>query len=517
MHAEFAGGSSRRNASYTIASSVHGFGRGGTPYEVTETNRVLDPSPVVDLEQYQRRGGGQGLAAAEKLGRAGVIDDVEASGLRGRGGAGFPTGQKWRTVAANQSPAVPTTVVVNAAEGEPGSFKDREILTRNPYRVLEGALIAAYAVGADRVIVAGKAEFPELDRVGAALSEMAAVGWTDDVEVEVFAGPSEYLYGEETALLEVLDGRPPFPRIAPPFRHGVDEVSDGAASPADVMMAAPGGSTLAPPTLVNNVETLANIPPILAEGPEQFRSIGTAESPGTVVCTVTGAVRRHGVSEFAMGTALSEVIESIGSGPRSNHKLVAAMSGVAHPLIPAAMFDTPVSFEAMDAIGAGLGAAGFIVFDDETDMAAVAAGVSQFLAVESCGQCTPCKHDGLAMATLLRQVCRGDGNELDIVAVADRVQTVADEARCFLAHQHQRVVGSILRLFPDALRTHLSEEAQAIEPMPIVAIAAIDRSKAQLDERQLSKQPDWTFEPTDSGKTPVERIGRIQPKEGTNE
>src|SRR5207237_2272021 len=153
---------------------------------------------------------------------------VEGSGLRGRGGAGFPTGRKWRTVADYQSSAVPPTVVVNAAEGEPGSFKDRAILRANPYRVLEGALIGAHAVGADRVIVAMKASFTrELDLMRDAITDAGGAGWLDGVQVEVFAGPGEYLYGEATALLEVLDGRHPFPRVAPPSRPGADEAGMG--------------------------------------------------------------------------------------------------------------------------------------------------------------------------------------------------------------------------------------------------------------------------------------------------
>ena len=175
---------------------------------------------------------------ATKLGPAATIEELEASGLRGRGGAGFPTGTKWRTVAANASPTLAATVVVNGAEGEPGSFKDRELLARNPYRVLEGALIAADTVGADRVIVAVKSTFAaEIARLRQAIAELAAAGWADGVAIDVVAGPDEYLFGEETALLEVVDGRPPFPRVAPPFRHGADEFGDGDGSAADVEMA----------------------------------------------------------------------------------------------------------------------------------------------------------------------------------------------------------------------------------------------------------------------------------------
>jgi NADH-quinone oxidoreductase subunit F len=294
----------------------------------------------------------------------------------------------------------------------------------------------------------------------------------------------------------VLDGRPPFPRVAPPFRRGIDEPG-------------PGG---APPTLVNNLETIANVPGVVAEGADWFRAYGTRESPGTIVCTVSGAVRHHGVAEVELGTPLGEMIKLIGGGPRPGRHLVAAMSGVANPVVPARQFDTPLTYEDMQQIGSGLGAAGFVVFDDETDMAAVAAGVSRFLAVESCGQCTPCKQDGLAIAEMLRRICEGEGNNYDLAGVADRVTTVADEARCFLAQQHQRVVDSILRLFPDDFRRHvdLTVPAPATVPETILPITNLtgDGEPAELDVDHLTKQPDWTHSPTDSGQVPAERLAR---------
>ena len=468
--------------------------------------RVLAPRPVRDLRAATDAGWGEGLDAALTLGPAGVLDEVEASGLRGRGGAGFPTGRKWRTVAANASPALPTAVVVNGAEGEPGSFKDRAILRRDPYRVLEGALVAANAVGADAIVVALKATFTqESERMRAAVEDVRATGVADGIGFSVFEGPSEYLYGEETALLEVIDGREPFPRVSPPFRHGVDELGEGGESAADIVMAAPGDTTPAPPSLVNNVETLAHIPGILAQGAQAFRSVGTDATPGTVVCTVTGRTRRHGVGEFPTGTPLQEVIDELGGGPEPGRRLVAALSGVAHPLLPAERFDTPLDFDGMDAVGAGLGAAGFIVFDDATDLAAVAQGVSRFLAVESCGQCTPCKQDGRAIADLLDKVRRSDGGAVDLVAITDRVRTVADGARCFLAHQHQRVVGSVLEQFPESLRAHVEGRAAAVEPELIAPIVDFDGDRAVLDERQRDKQPDWSYDALDSGKSPADR------------
>jgi NADH-quinone oxidoreductase subunit F len=471
------------------------------------TPRVLPADPVTTLEGYVDAGGGRGVEAARRLEPAAVIEHVDAAGLRGRGGAGFPTGRKWQAVAENHSPAVPTTVVVNGAEGEPGSFKDRAILRANPYQVLEGAIVAAMAVSADSVVVALKASFErELDRLRAALEEVRAAGWAE-VALAVFEGPGEYLYGEETALLEVIDGRKPFPRIAPPFRHGMDEMAeDDDASAAQVELAVPGDTTAAPPTLVNNVETLANVPAILARGPDWFRELGTDASPGSVVCTVTGRTRRHGVGEVAMGVPLREVIDEIGGGARPGRRVVAVMSGVAHPLVPESRLDTPISYETMEEIGAGLGAAGFIVFDDETDLVAVAQGVSRFLAVESCGQCTPCKQDGLALADALDRLRSSEANDYDLGEVDARLRTVTDGARCFLAHQHQRVVESVFRLFPEEVKAHAEGRVEAVEPELIAPIVALSGGEAVLDERQRHKQPDWTYDEVWSGRSPADGV-----------
>jgi NADH-quinone oxidoreductase subunit F len=473
--------------------------------DMATITRVLDPEPVRNFEAYRSAGGGRGLEAARKLGPAATIEEVEASGLRGRGGAGFPTGRKWATVAANDAPAaaVPPAVVVNASEGEPGSFKDRMLLRRNPYRIIEGAIIAAEAIDADHIVFALKASFrPELERLRTALAEIEHAGWTERALV-ICEGPSEYLYGEETALLEVIDGREPFPRIAPPYRHGVEDVGRDPVSAAGSVMATPGGQTAAPPTLVNNAETVANVPGILAEGAAWFRQVGTAESPGTVLCTVSGGGRRAGVAEFEMGTPLSEVIETIGG---SGRPIQAVLSGVANPFLPSDKIDTPVSYEAMEAAGTSLGAAGFLVFSDADDLAAVAAGVARFLAVESCGQCTPCKQDGLAIADILGRVVRGQHEPDDADELASRVTTVADEARCALATQQQRVIGSLLSLFPDAVQAHCEDSAVPDDYVLVAPLVDIKDGKAIVDERHRNKQPDWTFDEAYSGQSPADRL-----------
>lgn len=466
--------------------------------------RVLDEQPVTSLADHVASGGGLGLGAARELEPVAVVEQVATSGLRGRGGAGFPTGKKWQTVRAfaGQSPA---TVVVNAAEGEPGSFKDRAILRANPYRVLEGALIAGRAVGADRIIVAVKETFAdERDRLSAAVAELDAAGWTGTASIEVVAGPGEYLFGEETALLEVLDGRAPFPRVAPPWRHGADELGIDTESVAGMELGSRGGA--APPTLVNNTETLANVPGILAEGPAWFRSVGTEQSPGTVVCTVSGDTRRAVVAEVAMGTPLRFLLEEVAGGARRHRRLVAAISGVANAFVLADRFDAPLSHEGMAAVGAGLGAAGFLAFDDSADLVAVTAGISRFLAVESCGQCTPCKQDGLALAALLAGLAANEGSDLDVLAVADRARTVSQEARCSLATQHETVVTSALAFFASTFDAHASTAAVAVDVRPIVPMTGVVEEQAVLDLREVDKQPDWTYAAADSGKSPADRI-----------
>lgn len=442
-----------------------------------------------------------------------LIAIVGASGLRGRGGAGFPTGVKWRTVRDNRSSAQRTSVVVNGAEGEPGTFKDRTLLRMNPYEVIEGALIAARAVDADQVVFGLKASFgTELQRLRQAVEEVQPAGWADSVELVVFEGPNEYLYGEETALLESIAGRYPFPRLAPPFRRGVretvedaEDVDSGSNLPAHVEMA--GAGSEAAPTLVDNVETLANVPRIIARGADWFRTQGTAESPGTIVCTVTGSTQHHGVGEVMMGTPLREVIEVIGGGPRPGRSVKAVLSGVANALIPASLLDTPVSYEAMAAIGSGLGSGGFMVFDDLDDLTAVVAGVSRFLAVESCGQCVPCKEDGRTMAESLRRLSGSEGDAADVDEIRLRLPTVTDGARCSLASQQQVVVSSLLERFPDEVGAHAAKTLAEVEPVNVAELVDIVDGVARIDERHRAKQPDWTYDAEDSGQSPADRLG----------
>lgn len=482
---------------------------------MTLVHRVLNPKRVPSLDDYIRRfAGGTGLEKALAMDPSDLIEVIDASGLRGRGGAGFPTGVKWRTVRNYASELTSSTVVVNAAEGEPGTFKDRTILRCNPYHMLEGSLIAAYAVGASRVVVALKGSFEtEVALVRAAIAELDEAGWTDPIPICVVEGPDEYLFGEETALLEVLDGRQPFPRIAPPFRRGVGEVvgsvedaESGSGLSSHVQMAGKNTGSESAPALVTNVETLANVPKIIERGPAWFRTAGTDESPGTLVCTITGRVRTPGVGEVLMGTTLREAIEEIGGGPLPAHTITAVVPGVSGALLTAEELDTPLTYETMKAIGSGLGSGSFWVLDESVDPVAAVAGVSRFLAIESCGQCTPCKQDGLVLADMLRRLAASQADEADLETLRLRVNTVADGARCNLGVQQQVVVGSLLDKFADEVAAHAAGTAVPSAPVLVSELLDVDDNGAVIDERHATKQPDWTHEPIWGGETPVERF-----------
>jgi len=474
---------------------------------MTVVHRVLDAEPVADLASYLTAGGGQGLAVAAAAEPDDLIGIVADAGLRGRGGAGFPTGVKWRTVADSRGTVEPTAVVVNAAEGEPGTFKDRAIIRRNPYRVIEGALIAARAVGAPEVIVAIKASFrPEIRRLRAAIAEFAAAG-LHDIEMRIVEGPGDYLFGEESALLEVVEGRYPFPRVTPPYRRGLDDVSASSGnSSAWVGLAGEGGTRQAP-ALIDNVETMANIPGIILNGPDWFREVGTAGSPGTIVCTITGDTERHAVGEFPMGTPLWDVIDTLGGGPHPGRTLVAAVSGTANSVLEAAQFDTPLSYEALRNIGSGLGAAGFIVFDDHTDLVAVAQGIARFLSVESCGQCTPCKSDGLAIARLLDTVRSSAATADTLAELERRFARVDDGARCALAGQHRTAVASLLHLGLEPVEQPLTRPADEAGRFLIAPIVDLVHGRAVVDGTFIDKLPDWSDGGQDSGAVPAELYG----------
>ena len=492
----------------------------GPENEVTMTvrsfsaSRVLPTQPYNSLQEYINTGGGDGLRDTRAVAASVIIEELEASGLRGRGGAGFPTGTKWRTVAAFESNILSTTVVVNAAEGEPGTFKDRSILRTNPYAVIEGALIAAQVVGARQIIIATKTRFSDIvTRLRRAIAEVEAAGWHEDVSITIFEGPAEYLYGEETALIEALDGRAPLPRIAPPWRRGIVEivehdsdVTSGSGLSADVEMATASSDNAVPPVLVDNVETLANVPAIIAKGAVWFREVGTQESAGTIVCTITGAVQWPGVVEVPMGTSLRTVLDEVSGGPHPGRTIACVLMGVSNAVLTPDELDLPITYEAMRDRGSGLGSASFIVIDDSTHPVALAAGASRFLAVESCGQCTPCKTDGLQISHLLTKIASGDGTVQDKALIDKRLGTISDGARCSLATQHQVVIGSILDAFADDVTAQLGTE-RSVGHYLIAELNSIDNDTVTIDDTFVDKQPDWTYGTTDSGQVPAERLG----------
>jgi len=453
--------------------------------------RLLPDEPVTSYQEYVRLGGGEGLQRAVELGPAATIDLIASSGLRGRGGGGFPTGRKWRGVV--DQPGTRRYVVANGAEGEPGTFKDRTLLRLNPYQVVEGVMIAGFAVGAEEAFVALKASFgPERDAVIRAAEELQTAGLCPDCPLTVVHGPDEYLFGEEKALLEVIEGKPPLPRLLAPFEHGLF-----APGPQEGWEAAPhtalaGGSN---PTLVNNVETLANVPAILRHGAEWFRSQGTAESPGTVVCTVVGDVVHAGVDEVALGTPLGDVVERVGGGCRPGRSVKAILSGVANAVVAGPGWaGIPVSYEGFAAVGSGMGAAGFIVFDDTACMVEAARMSSQFLHVESCGQCPACKNGSREITLLLSRIEAGEGEASDVDSLAAWLAKVTDGNRCYLAVEEQVLVASIVRAFAGEVDEHLvARRCPRPRPLQLMKLVDIVDGRAVIDERQARKRADWTY------------------------
>ena len=456
---------------------------------------LVPADPIGSLEAYLDIGsGGRGLERARKIGPTATIDEITASGLRGRGGGGYPTGRKWAGI-ASRDPG-PAYVVCNGAEGEPGTFKDRHLIRANPYQLVEGLVIAALAVDASEVFVCLKASFArEIAAVTTAIQEFQSAGLCDDCTVTVVAGPDEYLFGEEKAMLEVIEGRQPLPRWFAPYEHGLFAPSPQLGWESSSTGRA-GTSTGPNPTLVNNVETLSNVPHILARGADWFRSTGTAESPGTILTTVVGDVIAPDVGEVEMGTPLRAVIDAVGSGLPSGRSVKAVFSGVANPVVTAADLDVPVSYEGFAAIGSGMGSAGFIVYDDTTCMVDAAYRFSRFLSVESCGQCPPCKLGSSAITEHLERIETGTGREADIDAINGWLPRVTDGNRCYLAVEERELVSSVMRAFPEEFVEHI-EQHRCPRPrtLPIPKLIDLDGGRAVYDESFWRKRPDWTYEP----------------------
>ena len=456
---------------------------------------LLPEQPVTSLAEWQGMGGGQALGIARRLGPDDTVEEIGTAGLRGRGGAGFPTARKWAGV--RSSPGTHRYVVCNAAEGEPSSFKDRALLRANPYQVIEGLAVAALTIDAREAYIAIKRSFRrETERLVSALEEMEAAGVAGDVPINVVGGPDEYLFGEEKAMLEVIEGKPPLPRIFPPYEHGL--FATGSQMGWEAVPREPGhGPALdvSNPTLVNNVETLANVAHILVHGAEWFRSMGTAASPGHAVATVVGDVVRPGVAEIDLGMPLSRLIDEVGGGMRPGRRVKAAFSGISNPVVTADQLGTPLTYEDMAAIGSGLGAVGFAVYDDTACMVELAFQYSRFLWIESCGQCPPCKLGTQEITHRLNEIEACRGSDEDVAVIGARLNNVTDGARCFLPQEEQHVVGSILRAFPEEFAAHLDGNC----PNPrtdLIAPKIVDLGDGVVtyDEHHRRKLPDWTYE-----------------------
>ncbi len=459
---------------------------------------LLPEEPISTLDSYRAVGGGRGLAAARALGAEATIAEVADSGLRGRGGGGFPTGTKWSGLAT--ATGTDRFLVCNAAEGEPGTFKDRSLMRRNPYQLVEGVAIAAFAVGAMEAFIAMKASFTrEAEVLTRALREMQSAGMAGDVPIRLVLGPEEYLFGEEKALLEVIEGRDPLPRLFPPYVHGLFATAPQMGWAATELRPGHSGLHESNPTVVNNVETLSNVPHILARGAEWFRGMGTVESPGTIVATIVGDVSRPCVVEVELGTPLSDVIYRAG-GPLPGRALKAACSGVANPVVPSHLLGTPMTYEDFASAGTGLGAAGFIVFDDSACMVEVARLFSRFLYVESCGQCPPCKRGSEEITAKLERIEVGAGDDSDIADIGSWLLKVTDAARCFLATEERDVVSSLLRSFPEEFAEHI-EQRRCPRPRPLQLgkIKDLEDGRVVYDEDQYRKQPDWTYATVNGG------------------
>ncbi|MGH9151296.1 MAG: NADH-ubiquinone oxidoreductase-F iron-sulfur binding region domain-containing protein [Acidimicrobiales bacterium] len=449
-------------------------------------------APVASLDDWLAAGGGEGLARARRLGPEQTIKEVSLSRLRGRGGAGFPTGTKWASV--REAAGSRRYAVCNAAEGEPATFKDRALLRANPWQVVEGLAIAALAVGADEAYLAVKARFErEHAALVGAVAAMEGAGLLGDLAVTVVAGPDEYLFGEEKALLEVIEGHDPLPRLLPPFQHGLFATGPQLGWEAHPPATPPAAGPEPNPTLVNNVETLANVPHILARGPEWFRRMGTDRSPGTIVCTAVGDVGRPGVYEVEMGTPMAELVELAG-GLLPGRSFKAAFSGVGNRVIPARNLATPLTYEDMQAAGSGLGAAGFAVYDDTACMVDVAAVLSRFLWVESCGQCPPCKRGSGDITEALERLRAGRGGDADVEVIGARLRTVTDANRCYLGTEEQLLVSSILETFPEDFADHLAGFCR-LPPREHVVPKVDDLVDGTVvyDRRHARKNPDWTY------------------------
>jgi NADH-quinone oxidoreductase subunit F len=419
-----------------------------------ETRILLpeDLKPILTLDAYKTMGGVRGIERARSLPPRGVIEEIKKAGLRGRGGAGFPTAIKWTTIFEDPSPT--KYVVVNGSEGEPGTYKDRYLLQKNPYKLIEGALIAAHVISAKQIFIGLKAKFKtETANVRRVIEEMVRDNIMPTGYIEIVPGPDEYLFGEEKALLEVVDGRGAMPRNMPPFLFGV------RCTPTEYN-----------PTIVNNIESLSHVAHIMANGADWFRGYGSEDTPGTMIFTLCGDVKKPGMYELALGATLQELLYDLGGGPVGDKPIKAVFSGVANKVMTPEIFDTPMGFGTLRTAGGGLGSAGFIVYDESACMVKVATMFSDFLARESCGQCIPCNHGTRMITDFLRKFENHTAVEDDIDRILFECGRVTNQTRCFLPMEESILITSIVNKFMPEFKKHIQLPCAVsdLPPLPLI-------------------------------------------------
>jgi bidirectional [NiFe] hydrogenase diaphorase subunit len=410
-----------------------------TPFFQRQTKLVLANSGRIDpekIEDYVAANGYRALLTAlTERTPAEVIQEVVKSGLRGRGGAGYPTGLKWNTVA--KAAGSQKYVICNADEGDPGAFMDRAVLESDPHRVLEGMTLAAYAVGATRGYIYVRAEYPlAIERLRAALRQAARqgllgqrIGDTEfNFDIELRLGGGAFVCGEETALIASIEGRRGLPRPRPPF-------------PANYGL-------FGCPTLINNVETFANIAPIVEQGGDWFASRGTEKSKGTKVFALAGQIVNGGLIEVPMGITLREIVFDMGGGLPAGKKFKAVQTGgPSGGCIPEAHLDLPVDYESLRAVGSIMGSGGMIVIDDSQNMVDVARYFMDFCMCESCGKCVPCRVGTAMMQDLLNRFCGRQATSRDLATLRHLCEVVRDASLCGLGQSAPNPVLSTLQNF----------------------------------------------------------------------
>ena len=405
---------------------------------------VIDPE---NIDEYIAFDGYKALAKVlTTMTPQEVIEEVKKSGLRGRGGGGFPTGLKWELTAKSQ--ADQKYVICNADEGDPGAFMDRSILEGDPHSVLEAMAIAGYAIGANQGYIYVRAEYPiAVQRLEVAIKQAREYGLLGknifgtgfDFDIELRLGAGAFVCGEETALMNSIEGKRGMPNPKPPF---------------------PAQSGLwGKPTLINNVETFANIPVIILKGAEWFASIGTEKSKGTKVFALGGKITNTGLVEVPMGITLREVIYEIGGGIPNGKKFKAVQTGgPSGGCIPAEHLDTPIDFDTLTALGSMMGSGGMIVMDEDTCMVDVARFYLEFTVDESCGKCTPCREGTKRLLEILEKICEGKGTEEDLQRLESLAYTIKSASLCGLGQTAPNPVLSTLKYFRHEYEAHVKEK-----------------------------------------------------------